>query len=677
VSDEIHRPESTSRLLEPLRLGARTASNRVVFGAHFTRFVDPSPIVGEPGFYGSRLAGYLERRAEGGVGTIIAGQAAVHPSTAYQMTHNANVWDPACIPGLRLVADAVHRQGALALVQLSHNGGVVPGGWSKLPALAPSPIAQYEEPPKPMTIDEIDEIVDAFATSAVHCAEAGLDGVEIHAAHGYLIHQFLTPLLNHRTDDYGGSFDNRLRFGTRVLEAVRSRVPADFVVGIRLVGDEEMWDKSGLTPDDCAAVGARWAGDGLVDFVNVSVGQSGVGMVRPMYSRKLLGVDATATVTAAVHAANPDVMTFAVHRIVEPEEAESVLERGAADAVCLVRALIADPDWVGKVAGRRRAEIRKCVGCNQGCYGNLLDGLPVTCVTNPEVGREGELGPMPPASSPRHVVVVGGGPAGLEAAWVAAARGHRVTLLERGQELGGKIPLAASLPGRGELIDLVAWRIAECERRGVETRLGVEADVDVIERLGPDAVIVATGAVAATTSHSKWHPDVIGADDPMVLDHEEALGRALGDADGGIGHRVVVLDTVGHIEGVALSELLASQGHEVTLAMPMATPMLVDLESMPAAMSRARRVGVDWRPFTLMPMVSSTDGVLLVDALARQPETLTDVETVIIRSHAVSDTTLGDELRQAGIETHVIGDAVAARLADRAVMDGRRAGLAV
>jgi 2,4-dienoyl-CoA reductase-like NADH-dependent reductase (Old Yellow Enzyme family) len=649
----------------------------VVFGAHFTRFVDPSPIVGEPGFYGSRLAGYLERRAAGGVGTIIAGQAAVHPSTAYQMTHNASVWDPACIPGLGLIADAVHRHDALAFVQLSHNGGVVPGGWSKLPALAPSAIAQYQEPPKPMTIDEIDEMVDAFATSAANCAEAGLDGVEVHAAHGYLIHQFLTPLLNHRTDDYGGSLDNRLRFGTRVLEAVRSRVPADFVVGIRLVGDEEMWDKSGLTPDDCAEIGARWAGDGLVDFVNVSVGQSGVGMVRPMYSRKLLGVDATATVTAAVHRANSDVATFAVHRIVDPAEAESVLEADAADAVCLVRALIADPDWMGKVAAGRRQEIRKCIGCNQGCYGNLLEGLPVTCVTNPEVGREVELGSMPNARTPRHVVVVGGGPAGLEAAWVAAARGHRVTLLEREQRLGGKIPLAASLPGRGELIDVVAWRIAECERRGVDTRPGVTADLDTIEDLGADAVIVATGAVAATDSHSKWHPDIIGADDPMVLDHEEALRRALGESDGGIGRRVVVLDTVGHIEGVALSELLATQGHDVTLAMPMATPMLVDLESMPAAMSRARRAGVDWRPFTLVPMVSSTDGVLLVDALARQTETLTDVDTVVIRSHEVSDPTLADALRDSRIETHVIGDAVAARLVDRAVMDGRRAGLAV
>ena len=173
------------------------------------------------------------------------------------------------------------------MVQLSHNGGVVPGGWSKRPALAPSPVAQYQEPPKALDHDEIDELVAAFAVSAANCAAAGLDGVEIHAAHGYLIHQFLTPLLNHRTDEFGGSLENRMRFGTRVLEAVRAACSvASSSSASASWASEEMWDGSGLTPEHCAEIGARWAGDGLVDFVNVSVGQSGIGMVRPLYSRR-------------------------------------------------------------------------------------------------------------------------------------------------------------------------------------------------------------------------------------------------------------------------------------------------------------------------------------------------------------------------------------------------------
>ncbi len=674
---------SFPKLFEPLQIARRTAPNRVVFGAHFTRYVDPDPVVGEPGSYGARLAGYLGERAAGGAGIVIAGQAAVHPSTAYQMTHNAQLWDPACVPGLALVADAVKAHGSLAFGQISHNGGLVPGGWSKRPALAPSAIAQYQEPPKALEHHEIDELVESFAIAAAHCADAGIDGVEIHAAHGYLIHQFLTPLLNHRTDQYGGSLENRMRFGTHVLEAVRARVPDDFVVGIRLVGNEEMWDGSGLTPELCAEIGAEWAAAGLVDFVNVSVGQSGIGMVRPLYAKKMLGVDATATVTAAVHEANPDVVTFAVHRIVEPAEAESVLERGASDAVCVVRALIADPQWPAKARDGRPDEIRRCVGCNQGCYGNLVEGLPVTCVTNPVVGRETELGSLESTSTPRHVVVVGGGPAGLEAAWVAAARGHRVTLLERDPTLGGKIPLAASLPGRGEMIDLVSWRIGECERRGVDVRTGVDATADVVAALEPDAVVIAVGADASLTSHSKWHPDVIGVEDDMVIDHETALRIATGATDGvrdtdtAIGERVLILDTVGHIEGVGLAELLAQQGHHVELAMPMASPMLLDPESMPVALGRARRAGAAFLPFTLVPMISPTDGVLVVDALARQPDSRTDIDTVIIRGHAVARTALTDELTARGVEVHVVGDALAARLVDRAIFDGHLAGMAV
>ena len=209
--------------------------------------------------------------------------------------------------------------------------------------------------------------------------------------------------------------------------------------------------------------------------MNVSVGTSGIGMVRPMYSPHLLGVRATAIVKKAV----PDVPVFAVHRILTPDEAEGILERDEADAVTLVRALIADPEWVNKASEGRAAEIRACTGCNQGCYGNLTQGYPITCVTNPGVGRESTLGSgtLTRAATRKRVVVVGGGPAGLEAAWVAAARGHDVTLLERAAELGGKIRLAAMLPGRAELSAFADWRADECERRGVDVRLGVDADV--------------------------------------------------------------------------------------------------------------------------------------------------------------------------------------------------------
>ena len=312
----------------------------------------------------------------------------MHPTTAYQMHNNAAVWDPDCVPHLQRVSEQVREHGALAFLQLAHNGGVNHATWSRLPVWSASGIANHMEASRPIERSEIREVVEYFGKSARHAADAGFDGIEVHAAHGYLIHEFLSPKHNFRTDEYGGSLDNRMRFAIEVLESVRGAVGASVAVGVRLVGDEEARDGHGLGPDECAEIAARLARAGLVDFVNVSVGTSGIGMVRPMYSPHLLGVRATAIVKKAV----PDVPVFAVHRILTPEEAEGILEREEADAVTLVRALIADPEWVNKAQAARASEIRACTGCNQGCYGNLTQGYPITCVTNPSVGREATLG---------------------------------------------------------------------------------------------------------------------------------------------------------------------------------------------------------------------------------------------------------------------------------------------
>ncbi len=587
-----HEPSRSSstpfpHLFTPLRIGPVESRNRIVVGAHFTQFTEPTT-PGEPGYYGTRYARYLGEFARGGAGVVIGGQAAVHPTTAYQMPNNACAWDPAAVPGLAEVADAVHAHGALAFLQLAHNGGVNGGAWSKLPAWAPSLVANYMEPPKPIERHEIASVVDAFAISAANCAAAGLDGVEIHAAHGYLIHEFLSPLSNLRDDEYGGDLDGRMRFCIEVLQAVRAEVGSGVAVGVRLVGDEETRDASGLGPDDAAEIAARLEAAGLVDFVNVSVGTSGMGMVRPLYSKHLLGVPATRTVRAAL-AGTP---VFAVHRVLTPEEAEGILEEESADAVTVVRALIADPDWPEKARTGRTGEIRSCTGCNQGCYGNLTAGLPITCVTNPVTGREAQLGgPLPAATRTKRVVVVGGGPGGLEAAWVAAARGHDVSLLERSDQLGGKIQLAASLPGRGELADFADWRAAECARRGVDVRLGVDATTATVLALEPDAVIVATGGRATTHTPSKWHPlPVAGSEPAWVIDHERALVIALDDPTK-LGERVVILDAVGDIAAIGLGHLLAFGGTEVTTVTPLPNPILVDNETNSRALPRAALPG--------------------------------------------------------------------------------------
>jgi 2,4-dienoyl-CoA reductase-like NADH-dependent reductase (Old Yellow Enzyme family) len=654
-------------LFSPLRIGPVEARNRIVFGAHFTQFVEPAGTVGEPGYYGERYGRYLAERARGGVGVVIAGQAQVHPTTAYQMRNNAVAWDPAAIPHFRRVTAPVHEHGALAFLQLVHNGGVNDGTWSKLPVWAPSAVANYYEPPKPLERDEIAEVVGHFARSAANAAAGGFDGIEVHGAHGYLIHEFLSPRSNRRVDEYGGSLENRMRFCVEVLRAVRDAVGDRVAVGLRLVGDEEQHHGPGLTADDAAEIAALLEQHSLVDFLNVSIGVSGTGMVRPLYAPHLLGVYAAHTVKKGVR----ETPVLAVHRILTPDEAEGILEREEADAITLVRALIADPDWPEKAAAGADDTIRLCTGSNQGCYGNLLQSMPISCVQNPAVGRESDLGTgtLAPATTPKRVVVVGGGPAGLEAAWVAAARGHDVTLLERSERLGGKIRLAQALPGRAELGDFADWRAGECGRRGVDIRLGAEGTVESVLALDPDAAVVATGGRATVDSPSKFHPlPVPGSDQPFVLDHE----RALLEADSLTG-RVVVLDAVGHIEAVGLGELLASRGLDVTVACPLPSPMLLDAETMAMALPRMARAGARWRPNTVLAAIGEHE-VTLVDTLSQAVEVMTEVDTVVIRTHGLPEDGLYFALRRRVPEVVRVGDAVAVRLADRAIYDGHLAG---
>jgi 2,4-dienoyl-CoA reductase-like NADH-dependent reductase (Old Yellow Enzyme family) len=657
---------SFPHLFAPLPIGPVEARNRIVFGAHFTMYSEPATRWGEPGFYGERLGRYVAERARGGAGVVIAGQAQVHPTTAYQMPNNAAAWLPEAVPHFERVTRAAHEHGALAFLQLAHNGGVNHGAWSKLPVWAPSAVTNYNEPPKPLECHEIEELVSYFARSARNAAAGGFDGLEIHAAHGYLIHEFLSPRSNLRTDEYGGSLENRMRFGVEVLRAVRAAVGSDVAVGVRLVGDEQA-GPSGLGPDDAAEIAARLEAAGLVDFVNVSVGISGIGLVRPLYAKPGFGVYAAAAVKKRLRSAP----VFAVHRILTPAQAEEILARGDADAVTLVRALIADPEWPEKARSGRAAEIRRCTGNNQGCYGNLLQGLPVTCVQNPAVGREDELGygTLVPAARKKRVVVVGGGPAGLESSWIAAARGHEVVLLERSDALGGKILLAAMLPGRAEMAGHAEWRAEECARRGVEVRLGSLATRESVLALSPDAVIVATGGRATKHGYAKWHPMPIpGAEAEFVLDHEEALAHA-----DELGRCVVILDTVGHIEGLGLGELFARRGCEVTLAMPLASPMLLDGETLAAALPRTIRAGVRWRPTHALTAIGDHE-VTLVDLLAGRPERIENVDHVVIRTHGLAEDGLYFALQGAVPELIRVGDAVAVRFADRAIFDGHRAG---
>jgi 2,4-dienoyl-CoA reductase-like NADH-dependent reductase (Old Yellow Enzyme family) len=637
-------------------------------------FTEPSPTFGEPGYFGRRYGRYLAERAAGGVAAVIAGETAVAPNTAYKMVNNAVGWDPSAVPHFEALTSQVHEHGAKAFIQLTHSGAMMLGNWSKEVAVAPSMSPDYFEAPKEMDRRDIAEMIDYHVRCARNAVAGGFDGIEIQSAHGYLLHQFLSPHFNYRSDRYGGSLENRMRFGAEVLTAVREAVDGKLAVGLRLAGDDEISHGPGLTADDCAEAAARYEEMGLVDYLNVSVGLGGLGMVRTNYSPHMFGVYAAHAIKKAVD----HTPVFTVHRILTPDEAEGILERHEADGITLVRALIADPEWVNKARDGRHEEIRRCTGINQSCYGNLLQSMPINCVQNPAVGREDELGTgtLTPAAKSKRVVVVGGGPGGLEAAWVAAARGHEVTLLERSDHLGGAIRLAQQLPGRGEMADLADWRIGECARRGVDIRLRTDATAESVLALNPDAVIVATGGHATKYGRSAYHPmPVPGSEQDWVYDHVEALRLAL-DTPDSLGSRIVLLEVVGHVQAVGLAELLASQGREATVVCPLPLLMAADGETQAAVLPRAIQAGAVWRPNTAMISIGNHE-VTVIDVLSHAVETITGVDSVVIRTHGLPNNELYYALETRVPEVVSIGDAVAVRPVDRAVYDGHVAARAL
>src|SRR5437763_115276 len=608
------------RLFEPLQMGRLTLANRIVLGAHGTLYSEPSREFGEPGFFGARMGRYCEDRARGGVGLIIAGQAEVHPNAIYHSVNGPNPYAPESVDRYREMSEPVHRHGVPIFLQLGHSGPVGPASWSKLPLMSPSGIRTVSEIPKVMERHEIAEVLDHYRVSAANAVAGGFDGIELHGAHRYLVVQFLSPITNRRTDDYGGNADKRMRFAIEALEAVREGA-GDAVVGIRLIGDEER--PGGITPEDAAAIAGRLEELGLVDYVNVSVGWGGKSRVPPLYSEHAL----FAPVAAVVKKGLKSTPVLVAHRITTPAEAEAVLERDQADAVVVVRALISDPEWPKKARTGLADTIRLCTGCNQGCVGQTAAARPMSCVHNPVVGRETELGhgTLTPAAETKRVVVVGGGPGGLEAAWVAAARGHQVILLEKDDQLGGKMRLAERLPGRAEIGGFATWRAAECERRGVDIRLGVDATADTILALAPDAVVVATGSRPRTAFPTLFYPEPpIGADAECIVHYTDAVR-----SPEALGAKVVVLDLIGFVQGVGVSELLAASGRDVTLVMPFPEPTQMEADNLTAAMRRVMAAGVAFHGRMLIDAIEGRQ-VSLRSTLGGAGTTISDVDHVVL-----------------------------------------------
>lgn len=655
-------------LFSPLQIGTLTVRNRLMQTAHiklFTRDAVDS----------ERNIAYQAERAKGGAGLLITGNRLVHPTSLTGFPRSAFAYLDRAMDVDRRLAEAVHEHGAAIFTQLNHFGLNASSDtaddyrvlWG--PSAVKSPA--YGETPKAMEHDDIAEVVDWWARSAELSREAGFDGTEVHLSHSYLLHQFLSPIYNKRDDEYGGSLENRLRFPREVIDAIRERVGRDWVVGIRLSLSDFI--PGALDVDDAIAIGGALEGDGLIDYVNVSAaGYHNIyRAIEPSDTPDGYLVDLTARLKEGVG----DIPVFAVGGIKDAALGEEIVAGGKADMVAMTRAQIADPEFANKAREGREDEIYHCIRGNQGCIGRVFKGLPITCTVNPAAGRESRFGAgtLTPAPDPRRWLVVGGGPAGMKAAEVLAKRGHGVTLLEARDELGGQVNLIVQTPGRDEF----GWITRDLERQlakaGVEVEVGRRATPAVVDELAPDAVVIATGALASSDGFSIANPLVDrlhGVDQDNVLTAWEAI-----EGTKPVGDRVLVLDDDGGRYSAGIAEALLDRGARVEVATRFNALFPQTFLTLDIAIlyNRLFSKGLAYR---VNVWASAIDGtrVSLFNLYTGEPEPSAEADTIVLGTGPKANDELYFALKGRVGELHRIGDCVAPRKLDHAIYEGSLAG---
>lgn len=533
-------------LFSPLEIRGKRLKNRIMSSGHDTSMPTDN-LVNEP------LVAYHRARARGGAGLIVMQVAGVHDSARYT-SHVLMATDDACIPGYRRVAEACHAEGCVVLSQIFHPGREIMESADGLLAVAysasASPNERFRVMPRELDQPLIDEIVAGYAAAARRLHEAGLDGVEVVASHGYLPAQFLNPRVNRRKDGYNGDLDARLRFLREVLAAVRAATSEDFIVGLRLSADER--DPEGLSESE--SLQAAEAVQGELDYLHIVAGTSAslggaIHIVPPMAIEPAYLAREASTFKARLA-----IPLFVTGRINQPQEAEAILARGQADVCGMTRALICDPQMPNKAEAGRSDDVRACIACNQACIGHFHRGYPISCIQHPETGRELTYATPNPPSRRKRVLVAGGGPAGMKAAAVAAQRGHEVVLCEAGAQLGGQVNLAQLLPRRAEFGGASTNLQREMQLAGVEVRRNTPVDRALVERERPDLVIVATGA------EPYWPPFERGGELQVVDAWQVLRGEVR------VGRSVLVTDWRGDWIGPGIAEKLVREGHQVRLA---------------------------------------------------------------------------------------------------------------
>jgi len=616
-------------LLHPFRLRHLTLRNRVMSTAH-------APAYAEGGHPRDRYRLYHEEKAQGGVAlTMIGGSTNIAPDSP-SVFGQLYAGDDSIVPWFQRLTDGVRNHGAAVMCQITHMGRRT--GWDGadwLPVIGPSGVRERAHRAIPKTMDRADirRVVADFAAAARRCREGGFDGIEL-LSHSHLLGQFLTPAVNRRCDDYGGSLENRLRLTMQVLDAVRAAVGGDIVVGMRVTGDEKLPD--GLTPEEGVEVAQRLEESGHVDFLNILAGAPYddlglAGWVAPMGTPSAVDLPVAQRIRRAV-----SLPIFHAGTINDLATARHAIREGAVDMVGMTRAHIADPHLVAKIERGEEDRIRPCVGLGY-CVDRVNQGKDAVCGHNAATGREGRLSHViTPTSTPRRTVIIGGGPAGMEAARVAAERGDTVHLFEAGERLGGQLLMAGKGTTRRQIDSVTAWLAAEVERLGVTLYLSTYAEAEDVTALSPDLVIVATGG---------WpEPPAIAGAERALSSWDVLSGRAQVSGD------ILLWDKIGNHPGAVMAEVLAGQGRALAFATPDPRPLTeLGPTTHSVAMRALYRAGVGFLPDMDLARIEPAGNRHRVTLR----NTLTGEETVLTVDHVVVETgtapmgDLFDDLRAA------------------------------
>jgi 2,4-dienoyl-CoA reductase-like NADH-dependent reductase (Old Yellow Enzyme family)/thioredoxin reductase len=621
-------------LFSPVRLGRMEVRNRLVMPPMSVNFG-----VDENGCVTERHWAYLAARAAAGTGMIVVGGGAVHPD-GLDLPKMPRLWNDSFIPGFRRLTAAVKQHGARIGLQLLHGGRQAFHGRRVAPSPLPS-LAVVRGVPRELTRNEIKELVICHAEAARRARSAGFDFVEIHAAHGYLISEFLAPNANLRTDDYGGSFENRTRFLREILAAIRDRCGPDYPVGVRYNGEDYV--DGGWTLSDALRLAPLLQAGGA-DWLHVSAGVYGSMPVTipSMYEPFGCFVHLAEAVKQTV-----SVPVIAVGRIKDPAAADRLIKEGRADLVSMGRAHIADPELAAKAAEGRLHELRPCIGCCRGCIQSVLALEEATCVMNPEMGREYLLGKTPaPALQPKRILVVGSGPGGLACARLLTLRGHRVVVVEERDRPGGALVLASKPPGRGELWEMVEYFLAELKRLDVDLRFNTVVDEALLSQLAPAAVVLATGA-------NPKLPEI-----PGLLDSGLALATVLDVLSGEAvpGPRVVVL---GSDQAAMVSADFLAQGPR-KVAVLGGEHFAPELAPNDRTSLRRRLAEAGVKLYKRAFIREFLDGGLVIEHKGGR-ENLAGFRDLVIAEGFRPERRLTALLTRLGIETHLLGDAKAPR----------------